>query len=105
MLHAYRLVYPFSPHAPPQLWEWQQPSIHHLVVNARTFGRQVVQRYFRDWEELAQENSWLWDTHYRPLPMYDHIETWETWLADYRALVVEVQAIADAQGWRGPASV
>ena len=28
MLHAYRLVYPDSPHAPPQLWEWQQPSIH-----------------------------------------------------------------------------
>ncbi len=48
MLHANRLAYLDSPHAPPQLWEWPPPSIHHLVVNTRTFGCQVVQRYFRD---------------------------------------------------------
>ena len=105
MLRACRLVYPFSPHAPPQLWEWQQPYIHHLVVNARTCGRQVAQRYFRDWAALARENARLWDVYYRPLPMYDHIATWEVWFRDYRALVVEVQAIAEETGRRGPASV
>ncbi len=105
ILRAYRLVYPDSPHAPPQLWEWEQPSIHHLLVNARTFGRQVAQRYFRDWAALARENTRLWDVYYRPLPLYAHIATWEAWFQGYRALVVEMQAIADAQGWRGPASV
>jgi hypothetical protein len=27
MLHAYRLVYPLSEHATPQLWEYEQPYI------------------------------------------------------------------------------
>jgi hypothetical protein len=38
MLRAYRLVYDFSNFGPPQLWEWQQPYIDHLVLNATTFG-------------------------------------------------------------------
>ena len=42
MLRAYHLVYPCSPHAPQQLWEWQQPHVDHLLVNACTFGRQVA---------------------------------------------------------------
>jgi hypothetical protein len=43
MLHAYRLVYPISQHAPPQLWEYEQPYIANLILNARTFDRRVVQ--------------------------------------------------------------
>ena len=48
MLRAYRLVYPFSSHAPQQLWEWQQPHVDHLVLNARTFRRRVVGWWFAD---------------------------------------------------------
>jgi hypothetical protein len=32
MLHAYKLVCPLSQHAPPQLWEWQQPPFPQTVV-------------------------------------------------------------------------
>ena len=42
MLRAYRLVYDFSNFGPPQLWEWEQPYIDHLILNARTFGRRLV---------------------------------------------------------------
>ena len=55
-IHAYRLVYPDSPHAPERLWEWEEPYIQLLIDNARTFQREVVQRYFPTWEDLAQEN-------------------------------------------------
>jgi hypothetical protein len=61
MIHAYRLIYFKSPHAPPTLWEWEQPYIHNLIVNARSFNTtRVEQRYFRDWDdyggkEVAQE--------------------------------------------------
>jgi hypothetical protein len=37
MLHAYRLVYPLSEHSPPQLWEYEQPYIDNLLLNAHTF--------------------------------------------------------------------
>lgn len=57
MLHAYRLVYPDSPHAPEMLWEWQEPYIQMLIHNARTFHRSVVQRYFLNWHALYRENS------------------------------------------------
>lgn len=97
MLRAYRLVYPDSPHAPPKLWEWEQPYVDNLIVNARTFGRRVVQRYFRDWDALAHANARIWDTYYRPRPLYDHLATWEEWLAEYRQLVVEVQDIYEEQ--------
>src|SRR5712691_8381432 len=52
MLHAYRLVYPISQHAPPQLWEYEQPYIDNLLSNARTFARWVVQWYCADWGAL-----------------------------------------------------
>jgi hypothetical protein len=42
-IHAYRLVYPESPHVPEMLWEWERPSIDRLLWNAKTFGREVVQ--------------------------------------------------------------
>ena len=32
MLHAYRLVYPFSQHGSPQLWEYEQPFIHNIPL-------------------------------------------------------------------------
>jgi len=32
MLRAYRLVYPISQHAPPQLWEYEQPYIDNLLL-------------------------------------------------------------------------
>ncbi len=36
MIHACRLTYPFSEYGPPQLWEWEQPHIDNLVLNAKT---------------------------------------------------------------------
>jgi hypothetical protein len=106
MLRAYRLVYLDSPHAPPKLWEWQQPYIHHLVVSARSFRTaRVEQRYFRDWHALARENARLWDGHTRLSPLYDYLESWEACLAAYRQLILEVQDIYEAHpGWRPSAS-
>src|SRR5712691_4103786 len=49
VLHAYRLIYPDSPHAPEMLWEWEEPYIHMLIQNARTFHREVVQCDFPTW--------------------------------------------------------
>jgi hypothetical protein len=83
MLRAYRLTYPDSPHALPQLWEWQQPYIEHLLTNARTFGRRVVQRYFRDWDAYARENAHIWQRVYFSKPLYQHLASWEVWLAEY----------------------
>jgi hypothetical protein len=78
MIHAYRLVYPISEHAPPQLWEWEQPFIDHLIRNARTFNRLVAQWYFKDW------------------------------LPEFRQLIIEVQDMVEehtAQGtWKRPGS-
>ena len=102
MLRAYRLVYPFSPHAPQQLWEWQQPHVDHLVRNARTFGRRVVGWWFVDWHALGQENRRIWETSYHPKSAYDHMADWQALLAEHRQVIVEVQAIAEETGWRGP---
>jgi len=106
MLRAYRLAYLKSPHAPPKPWEWQQPYIHHLIVNARSFGTtRVEQRYFWNWDDLARENMRIWEEHYRSRPLYDHIETWEEWLAEYRQLILDVQEIHDDNpDWRSPKS-
>jgi hypothetical protein len=98
MLRAYRLLYPDSPHAPPHLWECEQPYIDHLIQNARTFGRQVVQRYFRNWEAYTQENARIWSHYYLSKPLSQHVGSWEAWLTEYRTLVIDVQAIyAEAQ--------
>ena len=43
MIHAYRLVYPLNQNALPQLWEYEQPSIDHLLLNAQTFDRRIAQ--------------------------------------------------------------
>jgi hypothetical protein len=94
-MHAYRLVYPLSQHAPPQLWEFEQPYIDHLILNARTFDRFVVQWYFADWTAFDQDNTRIWTTYYRPKPLYAHWATWQDWLPQYRQLIVEVQEIYD----------
>jgi hypothetical protein len=106
MLRAYRLIYLKSPHAPPKLWEWRQPYIHHLIVNARSFHTtRVEQRYFRDWQDLARENARVWDTHYRPFPLYDYLESWEAGLNEFRQLILDVQDLHEAHpDWRSPAS-
>lgn len=95
MLHAYRLVYPISEHAPPQIWEYEQPYIDNLLRNARTFERWVVQWYFEDWEALNNDNTRIWNTYYRPKPLYAHLPTWQDWLPEYRQLIIEVQELAE----------
>jgi hypothetical protein len=108
MIHAYRLVYSISEHAPPQIWEFEQPYIDHLLLNARTFDRFVAQWYFKDWEALDCDNRRIWDTYYRPKPLFDHLPTWQEWLPEYRQLIIEVQNMVEehtAQGtWKRPGS-
>ena len=89
MIHTYRLVYPLSEHALPQLWEWEQPYIDHLILNARTFGRFVVQWYFADWAAFDHDNTRIWETYYRPKQLFAQLATWQDWLAAYRQLIVE----------------
>jgi hypothetical protein len=100
VLHAYRLVYPDSPHAPEMLWEWERPYIERLLWNAKTFGREVVQRYFADRDALAQENQRIWERDYLPRPLYEPWESWRAWLDEYREIVREVQKIAEEHDGR-----
>ena len=72
------------------------PIYHNLILNARIFDRRVVQWYFRDWDALDQHNTRIWEMYYRPKPLYDHVESWEEWLPEYRQLIIEVQEI-----WEG----
>ncbi len=55
MLHAYRLAYPDSPHAPERLWEWEKVHVGRLLWNATACGRELTHRYFPTWEALVQE--------------------------------------------------
>jgi hypothetical protein len=75
------------------LWEWKRPYIDRLLWNAKTFRREVVQRYFADWQALAEENQRIWDIYYLPRPLYEPWETWHAWLDEYRELVRDVQDI------------
>ena len=95
MIRAYRLVSE-SPHAPPALWEWEQPSIAHLTRSARLFPHRVVQRYFATLPALERANAQLWKRHYLPKPLYQPWGTWRAWLVEYRALVVSVYDIYEA---------
>jgi hypothetical protein len=100
MLHAYRLVYPNSPHAPEMLWEWERLHIDRLLWNAKTFGPEVVQRYFVDWRALAEENRRVWETYYLPRPAYQPWDTWQEWMREYRDLVRDIQNIAEEHNGR-----
>ena len=93
LIHAYRLVYPLSQHAPPQLWKYAQPSIDNLLRNARTFDRWMVQWYFEDRAAFDYDNTRIWDTYYRPKPLFDAFATWQDWLPEYRQLMIEVQGM------------
>ena len=95
MIHAYRLLSFHSPHAPPTLWDWEQPWMHHLMMNANSFHTAAVeQQYFRDWEAFHREHVRMWDVHYRSRPLYDHRETWDMWLAQYRQISLDMQEMA-----------
>jgi hypothetical protein len=96
-LHAYRLRYPDSPHAPEMLWEWERPSIDRLLWNAKTFGRGVVQRYCADWAALTEGNQRLWEAYYLLRPAYEPWEGWQRWMGEYRTLVAIVQDMYEAQ--------
>ena len=87
MVHDYRLVFPDGPHAPDPFWEWQQPSIGHLLWHACTFERQVMQCSLATWEALDRENTRLWKTisSMRPVPRTSH-------------------GLPGARGWRSTAS-
>lgn len=100
MLHVCRLVYLDSPHAPPQLWEWEAHYIDMLVQNAQTFHREVEQCSFLDWDAMAQENQRIWDTHYLPHPLYEFWVTWQSWLAEYRELVRDMQDLYEEHNGR-----
>src|SRR5712691_4144834 len=79
-IHAYRLVYPDRPHAPEMLWEWEGPYSDRLLWNVKTFGRTVVQRYFADWDALAEENQHIWEAYYLLRPLYEPWDTWRVWM-------------------------
>ena len=95
-IHAYRLVSPDSPHTAEFLWEWEQPYIDRLLWHAKTFGRQVGQRYFADWGALAGENRRLWEAYYL-WPAYEPWEGWQRWMAEHRTLVATGQEVYEAQ--------
>jgi hypothetical protein len=92
-IHAYRLAYPDSLHAPERLWEWEKVHVACLLWNATAFGRELTHRYFLTWAALAQENQRIWETYYLPRPLYESWETWHAWLAEYRELVRDVQDV------------
>jgi hypothetical protein len=77
MLPAYRLIYPLSQHGAPQLWEYEQPYIDNLIMNARTFQRFVVQWYFEDWAALDCDNTRIWNTYYRPKPLIGRLSCFQ----------------------------
>ena len=85
-------------------WEYEQPYVDHLLLNAQTFDRCIAQGDFEDWEALDRDNTRIWETYYRPKPLYDLWDTWQDWLPEYRQLIMEVQDIYEehkAQGtWK-----
>jgi hypothetical protein len=97
LIHAYRLVYPCSPHAPAMLWVWDKVSIARLLWNATTFGRELAHQYFPPWHALAEANQRIWETYYRPRPWYELWETWQAWMVEYRTLVATAQEVYEAQ--------
>ena len=90
VLHAYRLVYPLSQHGSPQLWEYEQPYIDNLLLNA---GRLIDLSHmvFRRLDSTRPRQYPYRDTYYRPKPLFDHMPTWQDWFPEYRQLIIEVQ--------------
>jgi len=96
-IHAYRLVYPDSPHTPEILWEWEEPYITRLLWNAKIFGRTVVQCLFLHWHALEAANQRIWETSYQLRPSYEPWDTWQGWMAEYRTLLATTQEVYEAQ--------
>jgi len=90
-IHAYRLEYPDSPHAPERLWEWEKPHRARLLWNLATFQCELAHRYFPTWNALAAVNQRIWEIHYQPRPLSEPWKTWRAWLEEYRELVRDVQ--------------
>jgi hypothetical protein len=84
------------------LWEWEDPYIHHLFWNAKTFGREVAQRYFADWPALAAANQRIWTRDYLPRQAYQPWDTWQAWMEEYREIVRDMQDIYEANHGRMP---
>ena len=100
MLHAYRLAYPDSPHAPERLWEWEKEHLARLLWNATVFERELMHRYFLTWEALAQENKRIWKAYYMQRPPYEPWKSWLAWDEEYSTIVREVQEITAAHQGR-----
>jgi hypothetical protein len=72
-----------------------------LPSQARTFDRWIVQWYCADWAALDRDNRRIWETYYRPKPLFDHMPTWQDWLPEYRQLIIAVQEMAAAHTGQG----
>jgi hypothetical protein len=94
MIRAYRLIHG-PPNARPLLWEWERCHIEVLVRMAYACHHQLVQRYFANRYALARENTSLWTTYYRPRPLSQLWDTWQVWLEEYRALMGQMQELAE----------
>jgi len=101
-IHAYRLVYPHSPHAPEILWEWDKVYIARLLWNATAFGRELSHQYFPTWNALAEANQRIWEAYYVLRPAYASWESWQAWLDEYRELVRDAQALYEEYHGRRP---
>ena len=99
MLHAYRLLYPDSPHAPERLWEWEKEHLARLLWHATVLGRELTHRYFLTWEALAQDNQRIGQVYYLPRPLYEPWKPWRAWRDEYREWVRDVQERSSL--WRG----
>jgi hypothetical protein len=79
-------------------WEYEQPYVDHLLLNARTFDRRIAQLDFEHWHALDRDNTHIWDTYYQPKPLYHSWKTWQEWLPAYRQLITPLLcfAISDA---------
>jgi hypothetical protein len=96
-IHASRLEYPDSSHAPERLWEWEKEHRARLLWHATTCGHELMHRYFLTWEALAQENQRIWEASYQPRPAYEPWDTWQAWMSEYRTLVAAVQDVYEAR--------
>jgi hypothetical protein len=101
-IHAYRLVYPYSPNAPEMLWEWDKVSIARLLWNATAFGRELAHQYFPTWNALAEANQRIWETDYLPRGAYEPWESWQVWMDAYREIVRDAQALYEECHGRMP---
>ena len=51
---------------------------------AFALGLALWEWYFKDWAALDRDNTRIWNSYYRPKPLFDHLPTWQDWLPEYR---------------------